>query len=258
MLAWPMLEFDRGPNEAIAKILAEVPDPPRKENFWFDWGPIFYRGRLDGSARVICIASDPGPTERIAGRTLVGDAGQLVQGFLTKLGLARSYVCLNAWPYALVPDFSDDERPRLADPVHRNWRNRLYDAVVGDDLHAVIAFGVNAKAAVSLWGDCPKEPIEIPHPSNPTENVTVAMWRKAIERLRAEVSPEAGGSNKGSNYEGSSFKESDYAPIPRRDLPFGAAAFLGDDAWVRAQPGLARNSVGRPDKHTLSWKAPKA
>jgi uracil-DNA glycosylase len=34
---------------------------------------------LDRSAKVLCIASDPGPTERIVGRTLVGDAGQRVQ-----------------------------------------------------------------------------------------------------------------------------------------------------------------------------------
>ena len=52
---------------------------------------------------MLCIASDPGPTERIAGRTLVGDAGQRVQGFLTKLGLTRSYALVNAFAYALLP-----------------------------------------------------------------------------------------------------------------------------------------------------------
>jgi hypothetical protein len=52
---------------------------------------------------VLCLASDPGPTERIAGRTLVGNAGQRVQGLLAKLGLTRSYLCLNAWAYALRP-----------------------------------------------------------------------------------------------------------------------------------------------------------
>ncbi|CAB3806344.1 hypothetical protein LMG27177_06059 [Paraburkholderia fynbosensis] len=61
------------------------------QHFWHDWGRIFYRGRLDGSAKVLCIASDPGPTERIAGHTLVVDAGQRVQGFLAKLGIMRAY-----------------------------------------------------------------------------------------------------------------------------------------------------------------------
>jgi uracil-DNA glycosylase len=95
--------FDRGPSADLADHLAAVPDPPVKGDFWFNWGPIFYRGRLDGSARVLCVASDPGPTERIAGRTLVGNAGQRVQGFLDKLGLTESYLCVNAWAYALHP-----------------------------------------------------------------------------------------------------------------------------------------------------------
>jgi hypothetical protein len=91
-----MTEFDRGPSGSLARVFDEVPGPPVKEDFWFDWGPVFYRGRLDGSARLLCIASDPGPTERIAGRSLVGNAGQRVQGLLAKLGLTRSYLCLNA------------------------------------------------------------------------------------------------------------------------------------------------------------------
>src|SRR6185295_11735728 len=78
-------EFDRGPSQAIASICLRCPQPGKPKAFWTDWGPIFYRGRLDGTARLLCIASDPGPTERIAHRTLVGDAGQRVQGFLEKL-----------------------------------------------------------------------------------------------------------------------------------------------------------------------------
>ena len=98
-----MAEFDSGPPAAFAELFDRVPDPPVEHDFWFDWGPVFYRGRLDGSARVLCVASDPGPTERIAGRSLVGNAGQRVQGLLAKLGLTRSYVCLNAWAYAVHP-----------------------------------------------------------------------------------------------------------------------------------------------------------
>ena len=89
-----MAEFDPGPPDPVADHFAEVPSyAAHRKKFWYDWGPVFYRGRLDRSAKVLCIASDPGPTERIVGRTLVGDAGQRVQGFLTKLGLTRSYPC---------------------------------------------------------------------------------------------------------------------------------------------------------------------
>jgi hypothetical protein len=41
-------------------------------------------------------------TERIACRILVGDAGQRVQGFLTRPGLDHSYVGFDAFPYTAL------------------------------------------------------------------------------------------------------------------------------------------------------------
>src|ERR671933_994621 len=120
------MEFDACPPQEFAEIFARSPNyAPYKEHFWYDWGPVFYRGRLDGSARVLCVASDPGPTERVAMRTLVGDAGQRVQGFLTKIGLTRSYVCLNAFAYALFPSSSHAETI-LRDQAQTAWRNELF------------------------------------------------------------------------------------------------------------------------------------
>jgi uracil-DNA glycosylase len=254
-----MNEFDPGPPAAIGKLFAEAPDPPVKGDFWFDWGPVFYRGRLDRSARVLCIASDPGPTERIAGRTLVGNAGRRVQGFLAKLGLTHSYLCLNAWPYALHPSAASAEEKRLKDADQLKWRNGLYDAVVGPQLKAIVAFGGMAEAAVALWSTRPTVKVcEIPHPSSRDEKKLLDEWRAAIEELRPLVAVDSGGSNSGPNY-GTKFAEADYAAIPRADLPFGAPAFLGDDAWVRTTPGSGQNSVNRPspdDGHTLTWRAP--
>src|SRR5436190_9109863 len=150
-----MSEFDLGPSAQLAQLFDRVPDPPVTADFWFDWGPIFYRGRLDGSARVLCVASDPGPTERIAGRSLVGNAGQRVQGLLTKLGLTHSYVCLNAWAYAVHPSRAQDEQGKLDEKAQLDWRNELYDAATGPKLEAIIAFGGMAQAAVALWSGRP-------------------------------------------------------------------------------------------------------
>jgi hypothetical protein len=55
----PMSEFDHGPSAQLAQRFDRVPDPPVKSDFWFDWGPVFYRGRLDGSARVLYAATIP-------------------------------------------------------------------------------------------------------------------------------------------------------------------------------------------------------
>jgi hypothetical protein len=122
------MEFDPGPPPAIAEVFGRVPDYAKhRTDFWFDWGPILYRGRLDGSARLLCVASDPGATERIAGRTLVGDAGQRVQGFLAKLGLTRSYLCLNAFVYGMFPSHFFNASDILYEDDQRAWRNDLFD-----------------------------------------------------------------------------------------------------------------------------------
>ncbi|MBD0671079.1 uracil-DNA glycosylase family protein [Streptomyces sp. CBMA156] len=255
-----MPEFDRGPTDAFAELFARVPDPPDEQAFWFDWGPVFYRGRLDGSARVLVVASDPGPTERIAGRTLVGNAGQRVQGFLAKLGLTRSYVCLNAWAYAVHPSRAEAMKERLGEPAQAQWRNEVLGTAVGPGLRAVVAMGFMAQEAVRLWDARPQQAVLVkaPHPSSHDSVALLDGWRAAITALRPVVEPDEDGDATGPNY-GGTFLESDYRPIPRRDLPFGAPAFLGDDAWVRAAGDQTQNSVGRPapdDGHTLVWKAP--
>ena len=111
-----MVTFDPGPPPEVADHFEKAPSyAAYRDLFWYAWGPIFYRGRLDRSARLLCIASDPGPTERIAGRTLVGDAGQRVQGFLSKLGLTRSYVGYSQ--LTVVPCLVNGFTPR----VGRRW-----------------------------------------------------------------------------------------------------------------------------------------
>jgi len=253
-----MVDFDRGPSVKFANLFARVPDPPVKADFWFDWGPVFYRGRLDGTAKVLCIASDPGPTERIGGRSLIGNAGQRVQGFLAKLGITKSYVLLNAWAYALHPSRASAEQELLDDPIQLAWRNELYDEATGASLEAIVAFGGMAQRAVDLWTNRPAVELQkVPHPSSRNATTLLDAWRASITKLRGKVTPDAGGNAGGPNY-GSAFTEADYAPIPRLDLPFGCPAFLGNDAWARAGSG-GMNSVSRPtpdDGHTLTWRAP--
>jgi len=126
-----MVSFDKGPPAPLANHFAQVPDiPPEfRELFWYDLGPVFYRGRLSGNPKFLGIASDPGRTERLVCRTLVGDAGQRVQGFLDKLGLTHSYVLVNAFPVAVHPKSVFPAQPLLSDPDHLKWRNRFYDMV---------------------------------------------------------------------------------------------------------------------------------
>lgn len=254
-----MTEYDRGPTKAWAQRFAQVPSyEPDRTHFWYDWGPVFYRGRLDGKARLLCVASDPGPTERVACRTLVGDAGQRVQGFLSKVGLTRSYVCLNALAYALFPSHGQSGLKVIQKPEHTAWRNLLFDHV-RPGLQAVVAFGRNAQLAVDLWpglGALPR--FDVPHPSSRDETVLLNAWRAAVTALRGIVTPDPKGDPTLPNY-GAKFLESDYSRVPAGDLPFGVPDWLGDDAWGRAAKPRHNNSVSRPspdDRHTLIWIAP--
>lgn len=255
--------FDPGPPSRFEKVFATLPDyTPFKEHFWFDWGPVFYRGRLDGSARVLCIASDPGATERIGHRVLIGDAGQRVQGLLGKVGLTHSYLCLNAFAYAIFPSHTQEHASAiLRDPAQRRWRNKLYDKAKGPSLQAIVAFGWIAREAVDLWPGKGSVPVfEVPHPSSHDEGRMLNEWGKLVTELRLIVTPDADGDPSLPNY-GSTFREQDYAPVPRYDLPFGVPAFLGNDARARAEQPRRRSSVSRPspdDRHTLIWRAPQS
>jgi uracil-DNA glycosylase len=43
--------------------------------FRTEWGPIFHRGRLDGSAEALVLGQDPAVEENVTRRILIGVAG---------------------------------------------------------------------------------------------------------------------------------------------------------------------------------------
>jgi hypothetical protein len=237
-----VIKFDPRPPTAIAEHLSYAAE---RDLFWYGWGPVFDRGRLDGSARVIGVASDPGPTERIAARTLVGDAGQRVQGFLAKLGLTRSYALVNAYAYALLPSKAPQARALVESAEDTRWRNALSDAVSGPALDAIVAFGAEARAALKLWTPRPDLPtFTVRHPSSHDAARLVVELVQANPQLRAAVTPDTDGDATPPNH-GSSFCERDYARIPPPNLPFRMPARFGGDAWGRTATRRHNNSVER-------------
>lgn len=86
---------------------------------------------------------------------MVGDEGQRVQGFLHKVGLTKSYVCLNAFLYALFPDHYFEGLKILKDSAQNEWRNRLFNKIKTKHLQAVIAFGAQGRGFLSTT----KEPV---------------------------------------------------------------------------------------------------
>jgi hypothetical protein len=258
-----MAQSDPGPTGAMKALMAATPDYQAQvgdaTTFWYAFGPVLYRGRLDGSARVMCIASDPGPTECLpfVRRTLVGDSGQKTQGFLAKLALTRSYVLVNAFAVAMKPSQKTKGLQVLKTNVAiKTARHALYDALLaGASLEAIIAFGIEGKAAYALWSASNPAVKSVPyikvdHPAavdrdGSGNDRALKKWVKAIKRLRGIVTADPDGDPGGPNF-GAYFTEMDYARIPRWDLPSVAPAYVGDDSWGRAANPHHNNCCARP------------
>ena len=158
--------------EPYLTLCAKYPEadvyPPNQ--FRLEWGPIFHRGRLDGSARVLVIGQDPAQHETIVRRILVGEAGRRVQGLLAKLGVTRSYVFINCYLYSVYGSVKAKTRrnPKLID-----YRNRWFEALLsGGQVEAVVALGQAADEAWRFWVASAVQPLNVayaavPHPTQP-------------------------------------------------------------------------------------------
>jgi hypothetical protein len=159
----------------FAGLAADYPGPEAypPADFRIEWGPVFHRGRLDGSALVLVLGQDPGQHECIARRILVGEAGQRVQGFLRKLGIERSYVMINAFLYSVFGQ-RGGERHADSQPII-DYRHRWLDALLDEDGHvqAVVAFGHLAHDAFERWAEANRARAEeltverLTHPTMP-------------------------------------------------------------------------------------------
>ena len=247
--------FDRGyVDEPFVSLVAECPGaetyPPA--DFRVEWGPIFHRGRLDGTARVVVIGQDPGAHEAIVRRILVGEAGQRLQGFLARLGIVRSYTLINAFAYSVYGQFGG-ERHR-DDAAIAAYRNRWLDALlVGTGVEVVIALGGLADSAFAAWQVTPAGVASglpcrrIFHPTYPegaarggkvTRKAAMSQmltdWNQALDELRPRItSPDVA---QPTDHYGDGLLPADLAPISAEDLPAGLPAWMRSlDAWASRQ-----------------------
>src|SRR5215472_17217028 len=148
--------FDLGcvqePFRGLAEDFPEADVYPPGQ-FRVEWGPIFHRGRLDGSARVLVIGQDPAQHETVVRRILVGEAGRRLQGFLAKLGITRSYVLINTFLYSV---YGTVKAATAKNASLVAYRNRWLDALAaGTQAEAVLTLGTLAAEAWKLWKATP-------------------------------------------------------------------------------------------------------
>lgn len=249
-----MREFDEGyAVEPYRTLVRDVPgvDVYPADAFRVEWGPVFHRGRLDGSARVLVIGQDPATHEQVARRILVGEAGQRVQGFLEKLGYDRSYVMLNAFLYGVYGQGNGEKHKN--DAGIAAYRERWFEAVLGpkSKIECVIAFGSLARQA---WERFLKtsfgKKLDLPfaymtHPTQPesaskgnAQKLAIELgellenWNKALKTLKPAVKhPDKDGSF--APYGTTGFAADELVAVPSRDLPAGTPEWMCSlESWA--------------------------
>lgn len=258
--------FDPGyTSEPFLTLCDRAPDAttyPYK-SFRTEWGPIFHRGRLDGSARILCIGQDPAEHEAIVRRILVGTAGHRAQGFLAKLGITRSYVLVNTFLFSVYGQRGGDQH--IGDPKITQYRNQWIAALISTaTIEAVVAFGGLANKAWHAFladpANAPSKDLPYQHVQHPTspqgaggtraqiKAATRAMlsnWNAAIRTLRPAIRhPDT--TDAFVPY-GTAFLARELPAIPAFDLPAGAPAWMqGASGWAArtgATAALKRRTI---------------
>lgn len=259
-------EYDPGPprNRRWPRLFAETPNhrglgvavSGGAELFRWHQGPMFHRGRLwDGQARVLVVGQEGAQDESLAHRAFVGGTGARMQHLLGHLGITRSYLFMNTFTYPIFGQYDDDLEPLAQHPaspivVHRH---RLWDYLVDrTDLELVIAVGRAAKESVATWiashgGSADPERLDLAdatvvspglrgvgvlHPGGGAFGGTTAIrasFVAAIDQVHAWADDDPDWllpDDDGLRLPADEFVHRS-APIPFRDLPYGAAWRLG-------------------------------
>lgn len=263
--------FDPGYcREPFRTLVQDVPDssvfPTR--DFRTEWGPVFHRGRLDGTARLLVIGQDPAQHETIVRRTLVGGAGHRLQGLLAKLGLTRSYVMVNTFVFSVFGQGGGNKHKN--DPAIIAYRNRWLDALLPQQVQGVVALGQLADLAWQAWKTGPRGATfqgvyqAVTHPTQPESSskgdsakrkAAIAKmlqgWNVALQALHPKVTPDV---PTPLVLYGEAFLDGELPDVPQEDLP------AGSPQWMCGNADFARRT-GADDKTkrvTITVTVPKA
>ena len=265
------IPFDPGyASEPFASLVRDYPgdDIYPQADFRTEWGPVFHRGRLDGTARVLVIGQDPAQHEVVVRRILVGAAGKRVQGFLARVGIDRSYVCINAFLYSVYGQGGGNRN--IDDAQIAGYRNRWIEAILDSSpIEAAVGFGGLAKLSWEAWlgsaaaqGRTPVPFVAVTHPTWPESSGKTAAeratatrtmlgnWSTAQRALAAHLrTPDRPGPLL--PY-GEVFSKADLPDIPAIDLPAGTPVWMQNtNAWASRKGTTAKDK-----RRTIVVKVP--
>lgn len=252
--------FDTGPTGKFRTLCRTYPDDTvfrGADGFRSLWGPVFYRGRANGSARLLVIGQDPAQTEAVTRRCLSGQAGRRVQGFVEKLGYTKSYLMVNAFLYGIYNQSM--ALPHLNDPDVQAYRDRWLATALGfGTVEAVVTFGTPAFTAWKAFTATPAGAAasaglvfhKALHPTadKPGGPITrkdlLDNWNVALQSVHPQIQhPDVA---KPLVPYGNDFTPAELPEIPSGDLPFGLPAWMrSSDFWasMSSTPGTERANI---------------
>jgi uracil-DNA glycosylase len=259
--AW---EHDPGPTTASgwAALFAAAPNYRGlgravlgREAFRWHHGPMFFRGRLDGSAKVVLVGQEGAQDESLSHRSFTGGTGARMQHLLHHIGFDRSYLFLNSFVYPIFGQYTDELRPLAQDPRSPivTHRHRIFDKAIGDgDARLVIAVGNAAKESIATWvhahggsadpdhldnatlGSLPSRlrVVGVVHPGSAAGGSTSAIkadFQRACNRIKGWLDADPGWlpADPGVPRNLDAAYQYKSAAIPYRDFPFGTCPRLG-------------------------------
>lgn len=117
--------FAKTPNyRSIGQFMLANGANDRSDKFRWQFGPMFYRGRLgQNQVKVLIIGQEGAQDENVSDRSFTGGTGGRMQNMLAYLGLDRSYLFINTFVYTITGQYAD-YAPVLANGTLQ-WRNLL-------------------------------------------------------------------------------------------------------------------------------------
>lgn len=237
--------FDTGPTGTFKTLCQNYPDHTvykGADGFRSQWGPIFYRGRANGSARLLVIGQDPAQTEAVTRRILSGQAGRRVQGFVEKLGYTKSYLMINAFAYGIFNQGM--ALPHLNDAGIQAYRHQWLEAAFAPGkIEAVVTFGTPAFNAWTAFKATPAgqavnpvfhkalHPTADAHGGSITRKDLLDNWNVALQAIHPLIHhPDV---SKALVPYGNDFTAAELPEIPSRDFPMGLPAWMrSTDFWA--------------------------
>ena len=166
----------------------------KNEKFRWEFGPMWYRGRLtSNSVKAFIVGQEGAQDENISNRAFTGSTGTRVQKFLNHLGIYRSYLFLNTFVYTINGQLTETVDGKQVKNPKFDWleqgldspiviyRHKLFDNMLATNTETVSLFmgvGSGGKASLATWINARGGKCSVAYDMKNCDTTGMAEWFK--------------------------------------------------------------------------------